>query len=175
MPFTITKQDITQMSTDAIVNAANTRLAMGGGVCGAIFRAAGEREMTDACSKLSPIQTGQAVITPGFALKAKYVIHTPGPIYNVDNAQECEEQLRSSYSNSLKLAHESGCKSISFPLISSGIFGYPKKEALKVASSVIEDFLKENEMDVYLAIVDKTSFAIAKELFGDSKTFLERQ
>jgi O-acetyl-ADP-ribose deacetylase (regulator of RNase III) len=128
MPLTIVRQDITKMKADAIVNAANTDLAMGGGVCGAIFKAAGTDKLQAACDKLSPIQTGDAVITPGFKLPAKYVIHAARPVYRYGKHGE-EELLRAAYTNSLKRAVENGCESVAFPLISSGIYGYPKDEA----------------------------------------------
>src|SRR5690554_6570224 len=111
MPFNIVRNDITRMKVDAIVNAANTELLMGGGVCGAIYRAAGEAELKSACDKLAPIRTGEAVITPGFWLPAKYIIHTAGPVYR-DGKQGEEELLRSCYINSLKRALENRCKSI---------------------------------------------------------------
>lgn len=152
MAFEIVQKDITKMEVDAIVNAANTALAMGGGVCGAIFNAAGARELQEACNKIGPIKTGEAVITPGFKLKAKHIIHTAGPVYDHKKAKECEELLYSSYKNSLLVAVENGCKSIAFPLISSGIYGYPKDEALDVAKRAIEDFLKDHDIDVYLAL-----------------------
>jgi O-acetyl-ADP-ribose deacetylase (regulator of RNase III) len=152
MPFSIVKQDITKMDVDAIVNAANTALQMGGGVCGAIFRAAGDEALQAACDAIGPIKTGEAVITPGFALKARYVIHTPGPVYRGGSSGE-EEALTACYANSLKLAAENGCASIAFPLISSGIYGYPREEALKVATTAIEAFLETNEMEVYLALL----------------------
>ena len=106
MPFTIIRQDITKMKVDAIVNAANTSLAMGGGVCGAIFFAAGADKLQKACRKLSPIKTGEAVITPGFALPAKYVIHTAGPVYRQEKPEESEKLLRLSYTNSLSFHSE---------------------------------------------------------------------
>ncbi|NLL63298.1 MAG: macro domain-containing protein [Ruminococcaceae bacterium] len=155
MSFTIVKGDITKMQVDAIVNAANTKLAMGGGVCGAIFRAAGVSEMQVACSELSPIKTGEAVITPGFNLSAKFVVHTAGPVYDQSQKEESEKLLRSAYMESLKLALENGCKSIAFPLISSGIYGYPKDDALEVAKTAINDFLAEHDMDVYLVLFGK--------------------
>lgn len=120
MPFFKVQNDITKMETDAIVNAANRRLRVGGGVCGAIFRAAGVEKLQAACNGLGPIETGQAVITDGFHLPAKYIIHTAGPIYQGGNHGE-EALLRACYMNSLQLAKEHGCKSIAFPLISSGI------------------------------------------------------
>jgi O-acetyl-ADP-ribose deacetylase (regulator of RNase III) len=131
MPFTIIRNDITKLRVDAIVNAANTDLAMGGGVCGAIFKAAGAIKLKAACDKLAPIKTGEAVITPGFALHAKFVIHAAGPVYRHWNAAQNEDLLRGAYTNSLKRAVENQCESIAFPLISSGTNGYPKDEALR--------------------------------------------
>ncbi len=140
---------------DAIVNAANTGLQRGGGVCGAIFAAAGPVELQAACDRLSPIKTGEAVITAGFGLPAKYVIHAVGPIYREGAKEENERDLRSAYFNSLKLAVEHKLESIAFPLISSGIYGYPKEEALEVASSTIQDFLLDHDLDVTLVLFDK--------------------
>jgi len=143
--------DITTLKVDAIVNAANTQLLAGGGVCGAIFRAAGYRELQAACNKLAPIQTGAAVITPGFNLPAKFIIHTAGPIYQGGQFGE-ENLLRNCYANSLKLAAENNLKSIAFPLISSGIYGYPPADALKVAVRAIKDF--NGDMEVILTLVN---------------------
>ena len=154
MPFTIVRQDITRMNVDAIVNAANPQLAMGGGVCGAIFKAAGPAQLQAACNKVAPIETGGAAITPGFALPAQFVIHAAGPVYYQQDAAESERLLRSAYTESLALAAENDCASIAFPLISSGIFGYPKADALRVATRAIGDFLKTHDMDVYLAIYE---------------------
>lgn len=159
MPFTLIQNDITKMEADAIVNAANTELKMGGGVCGAIFKAAGAAEMQAACDKLAPIKTGEAVITPGFRLPAKYVIHTAGPIYK-DGKHGEEALLRSCYINSLKCAVENGCESVAFPLISSGIYGYPKEEALRAAASAIQDFLADHDLLVSLVMLDKTAFEV---------------
>ncbi|NMA07409.1 MAG: macro domain-containing protein, partial [Ruminococcaceae bacterium] len=164
MPFRIKKNDITKMKVDAIVNAANTELVMGGGVCGAIHRAAGIKELKQACEQLAPIKTGEAVITPGFNLPAKYIIHTAGPIYNSSEKEKCRKLLKNSYENSLKLAFENSCESIAFPLISSGIYGYPKDEALAIATNAITGFLEKHDMDVVLVIFDGKSFEISKEL-----------
>ncbi|MDR0854594.1 MAG: macro domain-containing protein [Clostridiales Family XIII bacterium] len=150
--FSIIQQDITTLGVDAIVNAANTALLMGRGVCGAIFRAAGPRELQAACDKLSPIETGEAVITSGFGLPAKYIIHTAGPVWNGGEQNE-EALLRNCYANSLRLAVENGCKSIAFPLISSGIYGYPKEDAIKVATAAIEDFIATEKIEVYLIVL----------------------
>jgi len=168
MPFAIVRQDITQMEVDAIVNAANTELRMGGGVCGAIFRAAGPAELQAACDRLAPIRTGEAVITPGFALRAKHIIHAAGPVYDPRRAAECERLLRSAYLNSLKLAVEHRCGSVAFPLISSGIYGYPKEEALRVAVSAIRDFLAEHDLEVVLAVFDPETIAVCERLFGEA-------
>lgn len=172
MPFTIIRQDITKMDVDAIVNAANTDLLMGGGVCGAIFSAAGAAELQTACDKLAPIKTGDAVITPGFSLPAKYVIHTAGPVYR-DGKNGEETALRACYINSLKLAVENGCESIAFPLISSGIYGYPKDEALRIAETAIQSFLNDHDLDVYLAVFDKTTFTVSNELLGEVSAYID--
>jgi O-acetyl-ADP-ribose deacetylase (regulator of RNase III) len=154
LPFAVVHNDITKMRVDAIVNAANTALRMGGGVCGAIFGAAGASELQSACDALAPIETGEAVITPGFALPAKYVIHTAGPVYE-DGRHGEEALLRACYTNSLTLAKENGCKSVAFPLISSGIYGYPRGEALSVATDAIGEWLLKNDMDVSLVVFGK--------------------
>lgn len=173
MPFTIIRQDITRMQVDAIVNAANTDLAMGGGVCGAIFKAAGSAKLQAACDKVAPIKTGGAAITPGFNLPAKFVIHAAGPVYRHWNAKQNERLLRSAYTESLKLAHKHKCESIAFPLISSGIYGYPKDEALQVATDAIKDFLADHDMDVYLVIFDRVAFAVSEELLGAVESYID--
>lgn len=171
MPFTIIRNDITKMRVDAVVNAANTALQMGGGVCGAIFKAAGASELQAACDKLAPIQTGDAVITPGFRLPAKYVIHTAGPVYS-DGKHGEAQLLRSCYANSLKRAQENGCKSVAFPLISSGIYGYPKVEAMHVATAAIQDFLENHDIDVSLVVFDRGAFDVSAKLLGEVATYI---
>ncbi|MCK9547450.1 MAG: macro domain-containing protein [Sphaerochaeta sp.] len=151
MPLYTVHDDITTMKTDAIVNAANVGLRMGGGVCGAIFKAAGVEELTRACTPLAPIKTGEAVMTPGFGLKARHIIHTAGPVYQDGKSGEAE-LLAACYRNSLLLAKEHNLTSISFPLIASGVYGYPKEEALAVATAAIEAFLSEHPMEVYLVL-----------------------
>jgi len=173
MPFTIVRQDITKLKVDAIVNAANTDLAMGGGVCGAIFKAAGALELQAACDKLAPIKTGEAVITPGFGLRAKFIIHASGPVYSQRNKEQNEQLLRAAYRISLKRAVENNCISIAFPLISSGIYGYPKDEALQVATSAIQDFLKDYDLEVTLVVFDKSSFAVSRELLGAVESYID--
>ena len=173
MPFIIIRQDITKMEVDAVVNAANTNLARGGGVCGAIFAAAGAKKLQEACDRLSPIKTGEAAVTPGFALPAKYIIHAAGPVYHRQDAAQSEQYLRAAYTSALRLALEKQCESIAFPLISSGIYGYPKAEALQTAVSAIRDFLAENEMTIYLAVLDKTAFDAGSELFGRIESYVD--
>jgi O-acetyl-ADP-ribose deacetylase (regulator of RNase III) len=174
MPLSIVRNDITAMQVDAIVNAANTELKMGGGVCGAIFNAAGASKMQAACSKLAPIRTGDAVATKGFSLPAKHVIHAAGPVYRDGKSGE-EELLRACYVNSLDLAKDCGCESVAFPLISSGIYGYPKDLALSVATSAIGGWLSDNDndMDVSLVMFDKAAFMLSQELHGVVQSFID--
>ena len=138
MPYSNVKQDITNMQVDAIVNAATTNLTMGGGESGAIFRAAGAGEKERACRPLAPIAVCESVVTPGVALPAMFVIHSAGPIYQGGKRGEAE-QLRACYLNSQRLAVENNCQSIAFPLISAGIYGYPKREALRIATTAFRD------------------------------------
>lgn len=164
MTFQILHNDITKMNTDAIVNAANSKLLMGGGVCGAIFRAAGEKELQKECEQIKQCPVGHAVITKAYNLKAKYIIHTVGPIYKDGNSNEANF-LKSAYETSLKLAKDYNLKSIAFPLISSGIYGYPKKEALNIAVSTIKEFLADNDMDIYLVVFDRKAVHLSEELY----------
>lgn len=135
--------DITELDVDAIVNAANSQLLEGGGVCGAIFREAGSMELTEACSEIGSCETGDAVITPGFDLPAKYIIHAVGPIWQGGDDNEAE-LLYNTYKHSLILAKENNCHSIGFPLISSGIYGYPKVQAWEIAIQSCKDFINDN-------------------------------
>lgn len=141
------------MPVDAIVNAANTALAPGGGVCGAIFAAAGYGELDRACRAIGGCPTGQAVLTPGFALPAKYIIHTVGPIWHGGGQGEAK-LLRSCYETSLRRAWDQGCRSIAFPLISAGIYGYPKREALEIALDAMARFAQDHPVDITLAVLD---------------------
>ncbi len=173
MPFTIVRQDITKMKVDAIVNASNTALKMGGGVSGAIFEDAGAAKLQAACDKLAPIETGDAVITPGFGLPSKFVIHAAGPVYQQWTRKESEQLLRMAYMNSLKRAVENQCESIAFPLISSGIYGFPKDEALRVANSAINDFLSYQDLEVILVVFDKSAFTISSRLLGAVESYID--
>ena len=172
MPFAIIRQDITRMTTDAIVNAANPQLQMGGGVCGAIFKAAGAAELQAACNQTAPIRIGEAVMTPGFRLPARWVIHTAGPVWS-GGLQGEDELLRACYLNSLQLAAQHHCDSIAFPLISSGIYGYPKKRALQVATQAIRDFLAEQEMSIWLVVFDRDAVAVSEQLSGAIERYID--
>lgn len=174
MPFFIVSEDITEMDVDVVVNAANTDLRMGSGVCGAIFHAAGKEQMEEACARLRPVNTGEAVITPGFNLPARYVIHTPGPIYRKDREAACQRQLRASYRNALSLAAENHCESIAFPLISSGAYGYPKEDALQVAVSAIREFLEVHELTVYLTLLTEVAMIPTRDQM-DIRRYLTEQ
>ncbi|MGI5172635.1 O-acetyl-ADP-ribose deacetylase [Treponema sp. OMZ 840] len=164
MPIEIVMCDITQMKVDAVVNAANTSLLGGGGVDGAIHRAAGPA-LLEACKKLNGCKTGDAKITDGYKLPARYIIHTPGPVYKDGKSGEAD-LLASCYRRCLALAAEHGCKSVAFPCISTGIYGYPKKEAAGIAFGEIRTFLHKNGdfLHVYIVCFDKESFGIYKAL-----------
>lgn len=171
MPLHIIRQDITQMKCDAIVNAANETLLGGGGVDGAIHKAAGE-ELLSECKTLGGCKTGQAKITKGYNLPAKYVIHTVGPIWE-DGKHGEREKLISCYKNSLELAKSHGCQTVAFPLISAGVYGYPKAEAFSVAVNTIGEFLMTNEMTVYIIVFDKDSFNVSGKLFNNVLEYID--
>ncbi len=172
MPFQIIHADITTLFVDAIVNAANPSLLGGGGVDGAIHRAAGPA-LREYCAGLGGCQVGQAKRSPGFALPAKWVIHTVGPVWCGGSRNE-EALLAACYQNCLALALETGCESLAFPLISAGAYGYPKDQALQIAVREIGAFLLQHEMEVTLCVYDRASYQLSGRLFSEVRSYLDR-
>ncbi len=164
MALQLTKQDITTMKVDAIVNAANSALLPGGGVCGAIFAAAGYEALERACAKLGGCPTGQSVVTEGFSLPARYIVHTVGPIWHGGTQGE-PEQLASCYRTAIATAREHGCRSIAFPLVSSGIYGYPREQALRIAVETITAEMQD--MKVYLTLFDRALVKLAQQRYPE--------
>ena len=159
----IRKASIINLETDAIVNAANDGLWAGSGVCGAVFKAAGYEQLQAACNEIGHCDTGYAVITPGFHLKAKYIIHAVGPVWSGGKRNE-PQLLYGAYRRSLELAVENGCKSIGFPLISSGVFGYPVAQAWQKALQACSDFLDQgNQIEIVFAVLGDSVFEVGKK------------
>ncbi|HIR13554.1 MAG TPA: macro domain-containing protein [Candidatus Choladousia intestinavium] len=172
MPFQIVHNNIINMKTDAVVNAANSMLKEGGGVCGAIFAGAGAEKLQKACDALAPCPVGHAVLTEGFKLPVRYIIHAVGPIWRGGGYGE-RELLAKTYRNALALAWKAGCRSAAFPLISAGIYGYPRKEALETAISSFRSFLKDHEMELYLVVFDRKAVEISEKLYRNVQHYID--
>lgn len=172
MPFQIIRSDITKVKADVIVNTANPRPVVGSGTDSAIYRAAGEDALLAERRKIGDIAPGHAVATPAFALSAKHVIHTVGPAW-VDGNHHEREILRSCYANSLALSAELEAKSIAFPLIATGVYGFPKDEALSIAMAEIGGFLLTHDMKVILVVFDRKAFELSGQLVGQIDEYID--
>ena len=173
MPFQIIRNNIAEVETDAIVNTANPRPMIGSGTDAAIHEKAGP-ELLEARKKIGTIPVGQCALTPGFGLSAKWVIHTVGPIWQGGTEGEAG-LLRQCYENALNMAAELGCVSIAFPMISTGNYGFPKKEALGIVMNTVSRFLMDHEMQIYLVVWDKESFLLSRGLFFHVQISMEER
>ena len=171
MPFEIVRNDIVNMGVDAIVNTANPRPVIGSGTDAGIHAKAGPRLLL-ARQKIGNISVGCSAITPAFDLQAKYVIHTVGPVWQGGSAEEAA-LLRSCYDSALRLAREYDCKSIAFPLISTGNYGFPKDKALQIAISAFSAFLLEEEMRIYLVVFDQNAYKLSEKLFCGIESYID--
>lgn len=173
MPFKIVRNDITKMQVDAIVNTANSLPIYSDGTDSAVYEAAGVEKLLAERRKIGELEEGQAAITPGFRLPAKYIIHAVSPLY-IDGESGEEELLRSCYRKSLKLACEKGCKSIAFPLIGTGSFGYPKEEGMRIALDEINAFLMKQEMHIYLVVFDTEATRLGRNVYPDLEEYIDK-
>lgn len=173
MPFKIVRNDLTKMQVDAIVNTANEEPTYGDGTDKAVYEAAGIEELLEARRKIGYMEEGQAAITPGFSLPAKYIIHAVSPFY-WDGESDEEQKLRACYRNSLSLAEQNGCKSIAFPLIATGSFGYPKEEGMRIALDEINAFLLRHDMLIYLVVFDTKATKLGFSLYPDLEEYIDQ-
>lgn len=171
MPFQIVRNDITKMQVDAIVNTANPMPGYGCGIDSAVYEAAGVSELLEKRHEIGAIDRGHAVITDGFKLPAKYIIHTVGTEWQGGSEGE-EEVIRSCYKNVFKIALENNIESLAIPLLASGCYGFPKGIALRIALSEIEEFMSDHDMELYLVVFDEKSFSLSEELYGDIDEYI---
>lgn len=172
MPFKIVRNDITHVKADVIVNTANPKPIYTSGTDLAVYQASGTAKLLAERKKVGCIERGDIAVTGAYALNAKYIIHTVGPVW-VDGMHKEFETLESCYAKSLQKALELGCDSIAFPLISTGVYGFPKDKALQIAVSVFSRFLLENEMQIILVVFDKKSFQLSGQLVGEIDSFID--
>lgn len=173
MPFQIVRNDITKMKVDAVINTANPNAMYGRGTDQAIYEAAGRDKLLAARQKIGTLQVGEAVVTPGFRLPAKYIIHNAGPVWEGGDRGE-EEKLELCYENCLRLAAKKKFKSIAFPLISTGTYGFPKKIGLQTAIKVLSRFLLDSDMMIYLVVFDDESVQLSEMIFPDIPDFIQQ-
>ncbi len=174
MPLHIIRNDISKVKADAIVNTANPMVAVGAGVDQTIYEAAGWDQLLAEREKIGPMEPGQAAATPAFALDARYIIHTVGPLWRGGDFGE-RQAVASCYRKSLEIASQLGCESIAFPLISTGTYGFPKDEALRIAIDEISGFLFSHDMTVYMVVYDREAFVISSKAFSDIRTYIEEK
>ena len=174
MPFKIVRNDLTKMQVDAIVNTANEESTYGDGTDKAVYEAAGMEELLEARRKIGYLEEGQAAITPGFRLPAKYIIHAVSPFYWDGESGE-EQKLRACYRNSLNLAEQYNCKSIAFPLIATGSFGYPKEEGMRIALDEINAFLLHHNMLIYLVVFDGKATKLGFSLYPNLEVYIDQK
>lgn len=172
MAFRIIRNDITKVTTDAIVNTANPEVAIGGGVDSAIYEAAGAEKLLQARKEIGRLEIGEVAITPAFDLDAKYIIHSSGP-YWIDGSHHEAELLRQCYDKSLELAHEHGCESIAFPLMATGTYGFPKELGLQIALEAFNAFLLQHEMEIVLVVFGETAYKLSGQIFEDVRAYVD--
>jgi len=172
MPLKIVRNDLTKMQVDVIVNTANPEPRYSHGTDTAVYKEAGEEELLEARRKIGYLEEGQAAITPGFKLPAKYINHAVSPFY-VEGDSDVDEKLRDCYRKSLKLAAEHQCKSIAFPLIATGSYGYPKEEGMRIALDEINAFLLKHDMLIYLVVFDTAATKLGFQLYPDLEAYID--
>ena len=172
MAFQIVRNDITKITADAIVNTANPEPTFMAGTDAAVYMAAGAEKLLEERRKIGPIEEGEVAVTPAFGLNAKYIFHTVGPVWQGGGNNE-KETVRKCYENCLKKASELNIESIAFPLISTGVYGFPKADALLIATSVLSEFLSDHELDITLAVFDNETFELSGKIFAGINEYID--